>query len=95
MIFHKDCWKQRNYEYHDQDKQRKRIIEWYHKLKSCIERNEPRMVNIFIIRNQIEVNDCDTEVIKCWIYNAKEVMKKAEKYLKTILEDTLSVNLFL
>ena len=40
------------------------------------------MVNMFVRRNQIEVNDCDTEVIKHWIYNNKEVMKKAEKIPK-------------
>ena len=40
------------------------------------------MVNIFIRRNQIEVKDCDTETIKRWIYNVKEVMKKAEKIPK-------------
>ena len=80
--FYKDYWKYRNEEYHDPLKQRNRILEWYHKLKNYIERNESRMVNMFIRRHQIEVNNCNTETIKCWIYNAKEVMKKAEKIPK-------------
>ena len=75
-------WKHRNKAYHDPIKQRNRVVEWYNKLKSYIERSEPRMINMFIRINQIDVNSCNTETIRQWIYNAKEVMKKVEKLPK-------------
>ena len=31
------------------------------------------------VHTKIRINDCSTKTIKRWIYNAKEVIKKAEK----------------
>ena len=77
-----ECWKHRNEAYHDPIKQRNRMLEWYNKIKNYIERNEPRMVNLYIRKHEINVNECTTDTIRKWILNAKEVMKKAEKLKK-------------
>ena len=58
------------------------MLEWYNKIKNYIERNEPRMVNLYIRKHEINVNECTTDTIRKWILNAKEVMKKAEKLKK-------------
>ena len=40
------------------------------------------MVNTFIRKHPIKVDECSAETIKSWICNAKEVMKKSEKLEK-------------
>ena len=40
------------------------------------------MVNLYIRKHEINVNECTTDTIRKWILNAKEVMKKAEKLKK-------------
>ena len=77
--FYRKCWMHRNESYHNPETQRNRIIEWYNKLKSYIERDEPLIVKLFVRKNPINVEDSNTETIKRWIYNVKEIMKKAEK----------------
>ena len=41
---------------------------------------------MFIRSHQLKVNDCNTETIRRWIYNAKEVMKKVEKLPKNDIQ---------
>ena len=36
------------------------------------------MVNIFIRKHPIKVDECSAETIKSWVHNAKEVMIKSE-----------------
>ena len=40
------------------------------------------MVNIFIRKHPIKVDECSAETIKSWTHNAKEVMKKSEELEK-------------
>ena len=62
--------------------QRDRVIKWCNKLKNSIEREEPLQVKLTIRKNPIDSNRSNTETIKRWLYNAKEIIKKVEKTLR-------------
>jgi len=76
--YYKTCWDHRNEEYHNETKQRRRILQWYQNIKSHVESNEPMQVKTFISRNKIQVERCKTEVILQWIYNVKKMIRKVE-----------------
>ena len=80
--FCNQCWKHRNEEFHNEEKQRVRMINWYNNLKRKVEQDEPPQVKLFVRRNHIDVQRSSTETIKTWIYNVKEIMKKVEKLPK-------------
>ena len=79
VLFCNKCWKHRNECLHDAEMQRKRIISWHDKIKEKVENDEPPTVKLFAMRNKIDAERCSTETIRVWIYNVKEIIKKAEK----------------
>ena len=41
VMFYRECWKHRNKEFHNEAKQRIRIVNWCNKLKRTVEEDEP------------------------------------------------------
>ena len=74
-MFHRECQKHRNEEFHNKAKQRIRIVNWYNKFKRKVEEDEPPQVKIYVRQNSIDMQRSSTETIKMWIYNVKELMK--------------------
>ena len=79
VLFYGKCWNHRNEICHDEEKQRERLIKWYEKIKTQVERHEPAQVKLFVRRNKIDVMRCKNETIRMWIHNVNEVRKKVEK----------------
>ena len=77
--YYDKCWKHRNNEYHDEEKQRKRLIKWYEKVKRKAENSDDRQLRMHGEKREINVNRCKNDTIKRWIYNTKEFEKRMEK----------------
>lgn len=73
------CWKERNEEYHNDDKQRNRLMKWYEKIKLKAENSNQRQMRLHVKKNEMKVQQCRTETIKRWMYNVKEFEKKIDK----------------
>ena len=77
--FYVKCWKERNEEHHNDDKQRNRLMKWYEKIKVKAENSNQRQMRSHVIKNDIKVQQCRTETIKRWTCNVKEFEKKIDK----------------
>ena len=77
--FHMKCWKKRNNDYHDENKQRKRILKWHEKIKMKAENSNETQMRLYVKKHEIKVQQCKTETIKRWINNVKEFDRKIEK----------------
>ena len=77
--FYVECWENRNEEYHDETKQRSRMINWYRELKDEIEVKDPQQVKLFVRRTALDLNRCNTDTIRTWIHNVKEFRKKVKR----------------
>ena len=80
--FYNECWKHRNEVFHNEKLQRVRMIKWYEKLKEEVEMNDPPQVKLFAQRTALDVERSNTETIKMWIQNVKELQRKVEKLPK-------------
>ena len=80
VLFYSKCWKHRNNAYHDEEKQRERLIKWCERTKLQVEMHEPEQVKLFMRRNKIDVTRCENETMRLWICNANELRKKVEKF---------------
>ena len=78
-MFYKECWKSRNECNNNVEQQKNRVIKWYEEVKQNIEENEPIAVKTFARRNAINVQRCNVDTIKQWIYNVKEIIKKVQR----------------
>ena len=79
VLFYSICWKHRNDVYHNEEKQRERLIKWHERIKLQVEMHEPEQVKIFMRRNKIDATRCKNETIRLWISNVNELRKKVEK----------------
>ena len=82
VMFYKECWKSRNECNNNVEQQKNRVIKWYEEVKQNIEENEPIAVKTFARRNAINVQRCNVDTIKQWIYNVKEIIKKVQRTLQ-------------
>ena len=73
------CWKHRNNEHHEEEKQRKRLIKWYEKVKRKAENSNDRQLRMYGEKREINVNRCKNDTIKRWMHNTKEFEKRMEK----------------
>ena len=79
MWFYKQCWDDRNEAYHDEEKQRKRMRQWYEKTKEHVMENEPIEVRMFAQRTNRNFNNSSASEMKQWICDVKEMSKRVEK----------------
>lgn len=80
--FYIECWEHRNEEFHNETKQRSRMIDWHIELKEEIELNNPQQVKLFVRRTTLDLNRCNTDAIRIWMHNVKESQKKVKKLPK-------------
>ena len=80
MAYYCKCWKDRNEKLHDEDTQRKRVIEWQQKeYEKALNRQHPQ-VRKYAIENEVDAPNYTTEYLRRWIYVLREIKKRAEKY---------------
>ena len=77
--YYNKCWNYRNKYYHNDEKQKERIIKQYKNIKRHVEDIEPLQVRIFIRRNKLNLQNSLIEIITRWVYNVKEIIKKVSK----------------
>ena len=58
------------------------MINWHIELKEEIELNDPQQVKLFVRRTALDLNRCNTDAIRIWMHNAKELRKKVKKLPK-------------
>ena len=80
--FHIECWEHRHEEFHNETRQRSRMINWCIELKEEIELNDPQQVKLFVRRTALDLNRCNTDTIRIWTHNVKELRKKVKKLPK-------------
>jgi len=80
--FYIECWEHRNEIFHNETKQRSRMINWYIEMKEEIESNDPQQVQLFVRRTALDLNRCNTDTIRTWIQNVIELRKKVKKLPK-------------
>ena len=78
-MYYKLCWDKRNESLHNDRMQRQRAIQWYNNIKRYVESNEPRRVQLFAARTELQIDQSRTETILQWIYNVKTMIRKVEK----------------
>ena len=76
------CWKHRNEEYHDEEKQRKKIVAWYDKVKRKAENSNDTQLKMYARSKALDIEQSRTETIKRWIFNMNEFEKRMEKTKK-------------
>ena len=79
VYYYNTCWKHRNEQFHNGERQRKWVIEWYKNINKYIQDKESPQVKLFICRNKLKIEMYKTEIILQWIYNVKEMIKKVSK----------------
>jgi len=80
VIYYQKYWKHRNEIYKDREKQGKRAIEWCNAMKRHVENGDLMQVKAFVRRNKINLQTAYTDMIIQWIYNIKEMIKKASEF---------------
>jgi len=80
--YYYECWKHRNEEHHNEEKQRKKLLDWYEKVKQKAESCDDPQVRLFVEKKSLDVEKCRNETIKRWIFNLKEFEKRMEKTKK-------------
>lgn len=73
------CWLYRNECCNDEDKQKKRAVEWKENIEKHVEEKEPLAVKTFSRRHKIDIERSSVEKVKTWICSVKEMIRKAEK----------------
>jgi len=58
------CWKERNEEYKNEEKQRQRIINWYRNILEMVEKGGDTQLRKYVQKHQIDVEHCRTESIR-------------------------------
>ena len=53
--FYMKCWKERNNDYHDENKQRKRTLKWYEKIKIKAENSNETQMRLYVKKHEIKV----------------------------------------
>jgi len=81
--YYDECWKHRNEEYHNEEKQRKRIITWYERVRKKAENSNDNQIRMYVNKKVLDVERSKTDTIKRWIYNLKEFEKRMEKTKKS------------
>ena len=76
------CQKHQNNEYYNDEKQQKRLIEWYKKVKKNAENSNDIQLKMYANKRSLNANRCKNETIKRQIYNFKEFEKRMEKTKK-------------
>ena len=79
VMHYYECWIDRNKKYHEEEFQRNRIIKWYQKVKESMINSPYPQVKAFVQRNQLDTERVKTQAMQRWIYNVKEMVKKAEE----------------
>ena len=79
MNYYYKYWKDRNEKLHDEDFQRKRIIEWQKNEQIKALEGEHPQVRKHSTEKQLEVETCTTDHIRQWTHVLKQI-KKGEKY---------------
>ena len=77
--FYDACWKHRNDEYHNEEKQKKKLRDWYEKVKAKAENSDDTQIKLYVCKKRIDIDKCNNETIKRWLYNLKEFEKRIEK----------------
>ena len=73
------CWKERNIEHHDEEKQRNRVLKWHANMMNKVENSVEEQLRKYVQQHPIEVDKCKTESIRRWINNVKEFERRMER----------------
>ena len=57
-------------------------MKWYQKVKESMINSPHPQVKAFVQRNQLDTQRAKTQVMRRWIYNVKEMVKKVEEQPK-------------
>ena len=74
-----NCWIDRNKSFHDEEYQKERIMQWYQKVKESMRESPYPQVKAYVQRNELNIDRTTLNNIVRWIYNVKEMVKKADK----------------
>ena len=77
--FYMKCWKHRNQAYHDDEKQKSRIKNWFRKEKENALNSNMRQLREYATKFDINIDRCSLETIKIWIKNKKILEKKIKE----------------
>ena len=72
-------WIDRNKSFHDEEYQKERIMQWYQKVKESMRESPYPQVKAYVQRNDLNIDRTTLNNIVRWIYNVKEMVKKADK----------------
>ena len=89
--FYMKCWRHRNEVYHDEEKQKERIIKWYQNEKERAENSDMQQVKEYVKKFTINIERCSIKMIKTWIKNLKIIEKKIWKIPKNNIRRYLNV----
>ena len=76
------CWRCRNECVHDEDKQRKRLREWYGNVKSRIVTKKMTQLKMHVRKSKINLKQSVTDKIKRWTWNVNEIEQTMENFLE-------------
>ena len=71
------CWKHRKEHTHDEDKQRKRVIEWHENVNNRIVNSEMTQLKCMLVDVK-KLQQSATDKIRRWTSNVKEIKQEAE-----------------
>ena len=80
--YYLQCWKDRNEDHMNEEKQRTRVLRWYHKLLKKVEESTDMQVKKYVMKHQIDVEHSRTDSIRTWINNVKNFQRKMEEIPK-------------
>ena len=91
--FYMKCQIHRNKTYHDEEKQKERIIKQYQNKKERAENSDMQQVKEYVKKFTINIKWCSIETIKTWIKNLKIIEKKIRKVPKNDIRRYLNVRM--
>ena len=70
------CWKDRNEHFHDEGKQKERVLQWKRNFEKHVTENEGANTRLFMERMKICEQLSSSRTIFRWICNANDAIKK-------------------
>jgi hypothetical protein len=77
--FYSKAWSNRNECFHDKDRFRSHVVEWYERIVTCINEGNRSEMKRYLRNQQLDVDKCDSSYIQLWNVSILKLMKKTKE----------------
>ena len=79
ILYYMKCWKDRNEHFHDEGKQKERVLQWKRNLEKHVTKNENANIRLIMERMKIDEQLSSSRTTLKWIFSANDAIKKLKQ----------------